>query len=191
MNEIQDLANHHQPISDVFKMPNSKEEWNQYRLSDEQVAHFHEYGYVSGIKLLDERQIEVLQKELAEIVDPKHPSHSLFYEFHSNESEDSNSVLFHSLGHWRITKGFHDALWNPAFVMLLINYWRTNLFAFGTTNYFVNQPNTAEWSLGIKIIRIGHEQLPCNISPVGQALMTHRPKMGVYIIFLKVINGDC
>lgn len=136
MNEIQDLANQHQLISDIFKMPNSKEEWNQYRLTNEQVEHFHEYGYLSGIKLLDESQIDVLRKELSEIVDPKHPAHSLFYEFHSNESEDPNSVLFHSLGHWRITNGFHDALWNPAFIMAAhqlledkpVRFWHDQLF---------------------------------------------------------------
>jgi ectoine hydroxylase-related dioxygenase (phytanoyl-CoA dioxygenase family) len=136
MNEIQDLANQHQLISDIFKLPKSKEEWNQYRLSDEQVEHFHEDGYLSGIKLLDETQIGVLQKDLAEIVDPNHPAHSLFYEFHSNESEDPNSVLFHSLGHWRITNGFHDALWNPAFMMAAhqllenkpVRFWHDQLF---------------------------------------------------------------
>jgi ectoine hydroxylase-related dioxygenase (phytanoyl-CoA dioxygenase family) len=136
MKKIQDLANQHQAISDIFKMPESKEEWDQYRLSDDQVAHFHEFGYVSGIKLLEDPQIDVLRKELAEIVDPKHPAHELFYEFHSNESEDSNSVLFHSLGHWRITSGFHDVLWNPAFVMAAhqllenkpVRFWHDQLF---------------------------------------------------------------
>jgi len=133
---IQDLAEQHQLISDIFKLPTSKEEWNQYRLTDEQVAHFHENGYVSGIKLLEETQIEVLRKELEEIIDPKHPAHELFYEFHSNESVDANAVLFHSLGHWRITPSFHDVLWNPAFLMAAyqllenksVRFWHDQLF---------------------------------------------------------------
>lgn len=136
MIQIQDFANQHELISDLFKLPKSNEEWNEYRLSDEQVNHFHEYGYVSEIKLLNETQIEVLRNELTEIVDPKHPAHFLFYEFHSNESEDPNSVLFHSLGHWRISKGFHDVLWNPAFLMAAhqllenkpVRFWHDQLF---------------------------------------------------------------
>jgi len=136
MAAVKDLAEVHELISDIFKIPKTSEEWDSYRLSDEQVAHFHEYGYLSGIKLLDDAQVELLRKDLAEIVDPKHPAHHLFYEFHSNQSEDPNSTLFHSLGHWRITEGFHDVIWNPAFVMAAhqllknkpVRFWHDQLF---------------------------------------------------------------
>ena len=136
MSTIKDLADYHQSLTELFKQPQSKGEWEQYRLSDEQVAHFHEYGYVSEIKLLDENQIDFLNEQLAEVMNPNHPAHHLFYEFHSNESNDPNSVLFHSLGHWRIAKGFHDVLWNPAFVMAAhqllenkpVRFWHDQLF---------------------------------------------------------------
>lgn len=133
---VKDLANFDHSVSDMFKPPKSEAEWEQYKLSDEQMAHFHEYGYISGIKLLEEWQVDILNQELEEIMDPKHPAHHLFYEFHSNESQDPNSVLFHSLGHWRITPGFHDVLWNPAFVMAAhqllknqaVRFWHDQLF---------------------------------------------------------------
>lgn len=133
---MKDLAEEHQLISDLFQLPQTKEVWNAYRLSDKQIAHFHEYGYVSGIKLLDADSIGQLQNELNEIMDPKHPGNSLFYEFHSNESKNAESVLFHSLGHWRITTGFHDVLWNPAFIMAAhqllenkaVRFWHDQLF---------------------------------------------------------------
>ena len=136
MNKTKDLAEYHELVSDMFIQPKTKEEWDQYRLSDEQIAHFHEYGYLSGIKLLDESQVDILRKELEEIRDPSHPAHHLFYEFHSNESTNLNSVLFHSLGHWRIGSGFHDVLWNPAFVMAAhqllenksVRFWHDQLF---------------------------------------------------------------
>jgi len=136
MAAIKDLADYHELVSDLFKQPKSREEWDQYRLTDEQVAHFHEYGYLAGIKLLEDDQIKVLRQQLTEVMDPKHPAHHLFYEFHSNESEDSDSVLFHSLGQWRIASGFHDILWNPAFVMAAhqllekkpVRFWHDQLF---------------------------------------------------------------
>jgi ectoine hydroxylase-related dioxygenase (phytanoyl-CoA dioxygenase family) len=68
-------------------------------------------------------------------MEPAHPGHHLFYEFHTNESRDPNAVLFHALGAWRITPGFHDVLWNPAFTVpasqLLggaVRFWHDQLF---------------------------------------------------------------
>ncbi len=136
MEKVQDLADYHRLMTDLFQWPKSAKEWDPYRLSDQQVAHFHEYGYVSGIQLLNDTQIDQLRKELEEVLDPKHPAHHLFYEYHSNESDNPNAVLFHSLGHWRITNGFHDVLWNPAFVMAAhqllegkaVRFWHDQLF---------------------------------------------------------------
>jgi len=120
----------------MFPQANTRELWEAYKLSDEQIAFFDENGYLSGIKLLERDQVDQLNKELVEIMNPKHPLHHLFYEFHSNESADANSVLFHSLGHWRIAPGFHDILWNPRFVIpacqLLghraVRFWHDQLF---------------------------------------------------------------
>jgi ectoine hydroxylase-related dioxygenase (phytanoyl-CoA dioxygenase family) len=133
---MQDLSTFHQPISQLFQMPKSSEDWETYRLSQEQVDFFHDQGYLSGIKLLDEAQINKLKEALEEVADPKHPLHHLFHEFHSNESDDPNTVLFHSLGHWRIAEAFHDVLWNPAFVMAAhqllgnqgVRFWHDQLF---------------------------------------------------------------
>ncbi len=107
------------------------------KLTEEQIAFFHENGYLSNIKILDEHQVEELRQELDEITDPNHPGNELFYEFSSNESADPDTVLFHSLGHWRITKGFHDVLWNPAFVVpasqllgdVAVRFWHDQLFS--------------------------------------------------------------
>ena len=131
----EDLSNYHTPISDFFKAPTTPGEWDQYRLSIEQVEFFHEFGYLSGIQILNETQIEKLHTELSEITNPKHPAHHLFYEFHSNESEDPTKILFHALGAWRLTSGFHDLLWHPQFVMAAsqllggdVRFWHDQLF---------------------------------------------------------------
>lgn len=131
-----DLSLYHNPISTMFSIPQTDKEWEQYKLTEEQIAFFHENGYVSGIKLLDEEQIEQLNKELVAVMDPNHPNHDLLYEYFSNESEDPDRVIFHSLGHWRMTPGFHDVLFNPAFVMAAcqllgeetVRFWHDQLF---------------------------------------------------------------
>lgn len=131
-----DLSLYHGLLGDMFPQLDRQEMWERYSLTDEQLQFYMENGYLSHIKILDEEQVERLREELAAIADPTHPKHHLFYEFHTNESADPNAVLFHSLGHWRITEGFHDILWNPRFVIpacqLLghraVRFWHDQLF---------------------------------------------------------------
>ena len=130
-----DLSIWHGPITDLFKTPGTIENWAQHRLTGDQIEFFHINGYLAGIRLLNDEQIEALRAELADLSDPNHPGNNLFYEFHSNESTDPSTTLFHALGAWRIAPGFHDLLWNPAFLMpasqLLggaVRFWHDQLF---------------------------------------------------------------
>ena len=131
-----DLSTVHELITGLFQWPATKEEWEQYKLTDEQVAFFKENGYLSGIKMLDENQIKTIQNEVVQLADPNHPGHHLFHEFHSNESTDPSTILFHALGAWRITPGLHDALWNPRFLVAAsqllgnkpVRFWHDQLF---------------------------------------------------------------
>jgi hypothetical protein len=148
--ETRDLSKVHQMIGDLFPKPGKKEDWEQYRLSPEQVEHFEEFGYVSGIRLLDDRQISVLLKELEGLTDPGHPGNNLFYEFSTNESTDPSKVLFHALGAWRITPGFHDVLWNPRFLV------------------------PASQLLGNKAVRFWHDQLFCKPAKHGGVVAWHQ-----------------
>jgi ectoine hydroxylase-related dioxygenase (phytanoyl-CoA dioxygenase family) len=131
---MEDLSHFHHPVSDLFPQAQSAEEWNKYRLSDEEIGFFNENGYLSGVRMLTEGQIEVLRQELTTLMDPSHPR-DLFYEYHSNESADPSRILFHALGAWRVSPAFHDILWNPAFLVpasqLLggtVRFWHDQLF---------------------------------------------------------------
>jgi ectoine hydroxylase-related dioxygenase (phytanoyl-CoA dioxygenase family) len=133
---LSDLSKVHHLLTDLFKQPASPAEWEQYRISEEKVRFFKEHGYVSGIPMLDEQQVDRIREELSLIADPSHPGNSLFYEFHSNESTDPNTILFHALGAWRITPGLHDVLWNPRFLMAAsqlmnnssVRFWHDQIF---------------------------------------------------------------
>jgi ectoine hydroxylase-related dioxygenase (phytanoyl-CoA dioxygenase family) len=131
-----DLSAVHEPISGIFQWPQMQDEWEQYKLTNEQIAFFNENGYLANVKMLDEKQIEFLKSEVEELANVNHPGHHLFYEFHSNESSDPSTILFHALGAWRITPGFHDVLWNPRFLVAAsqllgnvpVRFWHDQLF---------------------------------------------------------------
>jgi ectoine hydroxylase-related dioxygenase (phytanoyl-CoA dioxygenase family) len=130
-----DLSIRHGLISNLFAVPDSDEEWRRFRLSKDQIEFYKENGYLSGIRMLSDTQIDVLREELVTLAEPANESQHLFYEYHSNESADPATILFHALGAWRISPAFHDMLWNAAFVVpaaqLLegpVRFWHDQLF---------------------------------------------------------------
>jgi ectoine hydroxylase-related dioxygenase (phytanoyl-CoA dioxygenase family) len=131
-----DLSLEHGLMSDLFRWPPSAKELEQYKLSEEQVNFFNDNGYLAGIKMVDEQQVEELRKQLAVMVSGDFPGKELFYEYNSNESTDPDTVLFHALGAWRVAKAFHDILWNPRFLVAAkqllgnkaVRFWHDQLF---------------------------------------------------------------
>jgi ectoine hydroxylase-related dioxygenase (phytanoyl-CoA dioxygenase family) len=132
---VEDLSTRHQPITTLFKRHGARDQPMAVGLSDEQARFYREHGYVAGIRILSDEQVDALCRELVELIDPSPAARRLFYEYHSNESTDPETTLFHALGAWRISPGFHDLLWNPAFTMpasqLLegpVRFWHDQLF---------------------------------------------------------------
>lgn len=127
-----DLSEVHSPLAGHL----SPQDGAPQRLTREQVDFFQENGYCSGIRILDDHQVAQLRTELADLTDPAYPGNPLFHEYHSNESKNPDTILFHALGAWRIKPAFHDILWNPAFVtpasQLLdgaVRFWHDQLFS--------------------------------------------------------------
>ena len=131
-----DLSLVHEPVGSLFPRPTRAVDWNSHRLDDEQIRSFDRLGYLAGIPMLTGEQVDALREELALLSGASPPGRDLFYEYNSNESTDPSRVLFHALGAWRITPGFHDLLWNPAFLVpasqLLrggVRFWHDQLFS--------------------------------------------------------------
>ncbi len=131
MNE--DLSKFHQPITEIFSEIENTE--NLF-LSAEQIEFFHKNGYLAGIKILSDEQIEILRGELSELMKPVQAENPLFYEYHLNESGDENKILFHALGAWRVSRAFHDLLFHPAFTVPAsqmlggaVRFWHDQIFA--------------------------------------------------------------
>jgi ectoine hydroxylase-related dioxygenase (phytanoyl-CoA dioxygenase family) len=130
---MRDLSNFHEPLTGLFS--GQVESSDDFSLSESQIEFFNENGYLAGIKILDDEQIEALRSELEELMKPEQSKNPLFYEYHRNESEDKTRTLFHALGAWRVSAAFHDLLWNRRFLLpasqLLggaVRFWHDQLF---------------------------------------------------------------
>jgi len=115
---IEDFGKISEPLTGIFKQPGSPEQWQEYMLSDQQISHFEEYGFVQGIRVLNDNQVESLRNDLQDIVKLDNMGRQYFYEYKSNESSSPETTLFHALGAWRVSRSFHDVLWAPGFRMV-------------------------------------------------------------------------
>jgi len=144
-----DLADHGTPVTDLFHQPTTAAEWEQYILTEEQVKSFEENGFISGIKILTEEQVDLLNNELVKLQSVTPEEKKLFYHYENNESVDPSKVLFHAIGGWRVTPGFHDLIWSPAYRM-------------------------AAYQLLGKSFRLFHDQLFCKPAKHGGVVAWHQ-----------------
>ena len=113
---IRDLSQDHEPVTSLF--PRTRDvDPAAFRLRDDQIRAYENNGFLAPVPMLTDEQVDVLRDELSELMSPIHPGHQYFHEFHSNESSDPSTVLFHALGAWRISPAFHDLLWSAAFLV--------------------------------------------------------------------------
>lgn len=131
---VQDLSQYSQPLGTLVEASRNSDDLHPFQLTSEQIAFYHQNGYLGGLKVLSEEQVEILRSELATFLQP-HSGSELWYEYHTNESADPEKILFHALGAWRIAPGFHDLLWHPAVTVpasqLLggaVRFWHDQLF---------------------------------------------------------------
>lgn len=116
---MRDLADFDRPVSDFLSLsgdvwPPSEDAVMKYRFSESEMAQYEKEGFLDGVAILNEAQVARLREDLALLMDPTHAYHSLWHEYNENEAgEESNMVLFHSLGAWRISEAFHDLLFHP------------------------------------------------------------------------------
>ena len=109
-----DLTYVHKLAGKLFPQPKTTKEWSKYALSQEQCDQFHVDGFLPGIKVANEEQVETLRQELELLYDRDHPDFAKWYAFDCDcPTEDPRDNLFHSLGAWRLSHAFHDIIWSP------------------------------------------------------------------------------
>ena len=129
--------------------PSTPDGWAANRLTDAQVAHYNEHGWVSGVRILSQAQVDALLADVDQIA-AGHEARGLLYEYHSNQSGDPNAVLMHALGQWRLTPRFHALAYHPAVTV------------------------AASQLLGSTPLRLFHDQLFCKPARVGGGVAWHQ-----------------
>ena len=126
-----DLSMFQMPVGDLFDQVESYENGVSY----EQLEFFFENGYLAGVKLLSNEQLVQLRQELEILMSRQYADDPRFYEYNRNESTDPSKRLFHALGAWRVSTGFHDLIFHRSISAIAsklldgpVRFWHDQLF---------------------------------------------------------------
>src|SRR5207247_10592555 len=95
---IEDLSRYHQPVSALFPRSTSTRDWERYRLTEEQLEFFRENGYLQGVRILIDEQLEALRAALEQLMDPAHRGRPLLHEYHYTASQHPHRAVCRALG---------------------------------------------------------------------------------------------
>ncbi len=104
-----DLSERHQAINE---WPDTGDTKNV--LTEEQVSAYWEQGFLIGIPVLSQDEVDQIQRDLDEISDPSHEGREFWYEYNSDISKTGG--VLHGIGGWRVRRSLHDLLWHPVIV---------------------------------------------------------------------------
>lgn len=79
--DFQDLSTIHEPLGALFeRLPQTAEEWRQYELPQEQIDRYWRDGYIEGVPVLSEAQVDALLEVYKIFLDEKnrHPGHGKY-----------------------------------------------------------------------------------------------------------------
>src|SRR5213592_840741 len=126
----------HGYIEDGSPRATSADDVTRYELTPEQVAGYHENGFLAGVRILESaqavelsRRLELIRRGLREHVDR-------IYEVEADYLERPQDVVFHFQGAWLVDPWFHDIIFSPQVTVPIsqllgvrrVRFWHDQVF---------------------------------------------------------------
>jgi ectoine hydroxylase-related dioxygenase (phytanoyl-CoA dioxygenase family) len=92
-------------------MPWSQEDASAATLTEQQLEDYWRDGFLIGVPVLTDEEVDVLLKDVEEIADPDHDGSEFWYEYNSDVTRTAGTLQ--GIGGWRVRRSFHDLLWHP------------------------------------------------------------------------------
>src|SRR5712671_3242806 len=106
------LANRHHMIGDLYSKASTPSDLEKHRLTPSQVAAYHETGFVGPVRLLDDRQVQILRDMLEEMLDPGYPHADELIGRPKLQDGERRGVIYFQ-GAWAVEEAFHDLVFTP------------------------------------------------------------------------------
>lgn len=127
---------YHHAVGALFPPLRNQSELEACRLSDAQVAEYHERGFIRGPQVLNDEQLAALREGLEAIRTGRNPRIGELYEIDADYLSAPEANVFHILGAWMIDEAFHDILFHPKITVPVsqlldsprVRFWHDQVF---------------------------------------------------------------
>ena len=109
-----ELERIHGYVARAFPRVESPRDFARWELTADQVAAFHERGFVAGVKVLEQEQVAELRERLDRIRSEMGRYADRLYEIEADYLARPDEVVLHFLGAWLIDEWFHDIVFAPS-----------------------------------------------------------------------------
>jgi hypothetical protein len=103
---------HAQAVGELFERAETPAERQRFELSDEQVRFFHQNGYLAPLRLLDQRQVEVLRERLEAMIRWDYARADELLMAPRVKPGDQPGMIYFQ-GAWTVDEAFHDLVFAP------------------------------------------------------------------------------
>src|ERR1041385_7647348 len=126
----------HRPAGQLFPPATSTADVRKSSLSPEQIRRYEKNGYLAGIQVLTDRQLQLLRNRLEEMIADDFPRRRELMGLPAQAGATRNQQMIYFQGAWLVDEALHDMLYNAQIVVPLhqllgaprVRFWHDQVF---------------------------------------------------------------